>query len=393
MAEPWLSIIGLGEDGPAGLTAASRQALADAEIVFGGRRHLDLLGIDGQDWPLPFSIEPVLARRGHKVAVLASGDPFWHGVGGTFAAVLDPAEWRCFPTPSTFSRAAAAMGWRLEDTVCLGLHAAPLTRLRPVLSRGQRIICLLRDGAAVGDLAAYLSQTGFGPSLITVLEALGGPREKCWSFTAKAFEATDISTPVCAAIAVMGSLGLATSSGLDDHLFDHDGQITKRPIRALTLSALAPRAGEVLWDIGCGSGSVSVEFLLSAPATQSHAIEAEPTRAARAKANAEAFGLAHRFHLTQARAPEGLATLPKPDAVFLGGGASDPLLTALWPLLPAGTRLVANAVTLENEALLAHWAGQKGGTLLRIELSQAEPLGSKRGWQPMRPIVQWSVTK
>ena len=393
MAEPWLSIIGVGEDGPAGLTAASRQALADAEIVFGGRRHLDLLGIDGQDWPLPFSIDPVLARRGHKVAVLASGDPFWHGVGGTFAAVLDPAEWRCFPTPSTFSRAAAAMGWRLEDTVCLGLHAAPLTRLRPVLTRGQRIICLLRDGAAVGDLAAYLSQTGFGPSQVTVLEALGGPREKCWSFTAEAYVITKISAPVCVAVTVKGACGLPTSSGLDDHLFQHDGQITKRWVRALTLSALAPRSGETLWDIGCGSGSVSIEFLLSAPATRSHAIEADPTRAARANANAEAFGLAHRFHLTQARAPEGLATLSKPDAVFLGGGASDPLLTALWPLLPADTRLVANAVTLENEALLAHWAGQKGGTLMRIELSQAEPLGTKRGWHPMRPIVQWSVTK
>ena len=393
MAEPWLSIIGVGEDGPAGLTAASRQALADAEIVFGGRRHLDLLGIDGQDWPLPFSIDPVLARRGHKVAVLASGDPFWHGVGGTFAAVLDPAEWRCFPTPSTFSRAAAALGWRLEDVVSLGLHAAPMTRLRPVLSRGQRILCLLRDGKVVGDLAAYLTATGFGPSQITVLEALGGPREKQWSIAAEAYETTAISAPVCVAITVMGALGLPMSNGLDDHLFQHDGQITKRPVRALTLSALAPRSGDTLWDIGCGSGSVSIEFLLSAPATNAHAIEADPTRAARARANADAFGLAHRFHLTQTRAPDGLAPLPRPDAVFLGGGASDPLLTALWPLLPDGTRLVANAVTLENEALLATWAARHGGTLMRIELSQAEPLGTKRGWHPMRPIVQWSVTK
>ena len=383
----------MGEDGPDGLTAASRAALQQAEFVFGGRRHLDLLGIPGTEWPLPFSIDPVLARRGQKVAVLASGDPFWHGAGGTFAAVLDPSEWRCFPAPSAFSLAAAALGWRLEDVVCLGLHAAPLTRLRPVLSRGQRIICLLRDGAAVGELAAYLTATGFGPSQVTVLEALGGPRENRWNFTAETYETTAISTPVCAAITVQGTLGLPMSNGLDDALFDHDGQITKRPIRALTLAALAPRAGEVLWDIGCGSGSVSIEFLLSAPASQSYALESVPTRAARAKANAAAFGLDHRFHLTQSRAPDGLATLPKPAAVFIGGGASGHLLTTLWPLIPAGTRLIANAVTLENEALFAQWSAQKGGSLLKIELSQAEPLGTKRGWQPLRPIIQWSVTK
>ena len=383
----------MGEDGPDGLTAASHAALQQAEIVFGGRRHLDLLGIPGTEWPLPFSIDPVLARRGQKVAVLASGDPFWHGAGGTFAAVLDPSEWRCFPAPSAFSLAAAALGWRLEEVLCLGLHAAPLTRLRPVLSRDQRIICLLRDGAAVGELAAYLTATGFGPSQVTVLEALGGPRENRWNVTAEAYETTTISTPVCAAITVQGTLGLPMSNGLDDALFDHDGQITKRPIRALTLSALAPRAGEVLWDIGCGSGSVSIEFLLSAPASQSQALESDPTRAARAMANAESFGLDHRFHLTQSRAPDGLQTLPRPDAVFIGGGASDSLLTTLWPLLPEGTRLVANAVTLENEALFAQWSAQMGGSLLRIELSQAEPLGTKRGWQPLRPIIQWSVTK
>ena len=393
MAEAWLSIIGLGEDGPAGLTPASHLALRNAEFVFGGRRHLDLLGIQGQEWPLPFSIDPVLALRGKRVAVVASGDPFWHGVGGTFASVLDPAEYRSFPAASTFSLAAAAMGWRIEDTICLGLHAAPLTRLRPVLTRGQRIICLLRDGQAVGELAAYLAQSGFGPSQVTALQALGGPRECRFSFQADSFEITDISAPVCAAITVRGTPGLPASNGLDDALFDHDCQITKRWVRALTLSALAPRAGDILWDIGAGSGSVSIEFLLSNPSTRSHAIESDPTRAARALSNAEAFGLGHRFHLSLTRAPEGLANLPRPNAVFIGGGASDALLTALWPLIPPGTRLVANAVTLENEALFIAQQARHGGSLLRIELSQATALGSKRGWQAMRPIVQWSVTK
>ena len=382
----------MGEDGPDGLTPASRKALAAAEFVFGGQRHLDLLGIAGQTWPLPFSIDPVLVLRGKRVAVLASGDPFWHGVGGTLAAVLDPSEWRCFPTQSTFSRAAAALGWRLEDVTCLGLHAAPLTCLRPHLTSGQRLIVLLRDAAAVTELATYLTQTGFGPSRITVLEALGGPRENRWSITAEAFDPKPISTPVAAAIVVRGALGLPTTPGLDDALFDHDGQITKRPVRALTLSALAPRAGDILWDIGAGSGSISIEFLLSAPATHAHALESDPSRAARARTNAQAFGLTHRFHLTQAHAPQGLTDLPRPDAIFIGGGASDQLLTALWPLIPNGTRLVANAVTLESESLFTHWAAQRGGTLLRIELSQAEPLGAKTGWHPQRPVVQWSVT-
>ena len=238
-----------------------------------------------------------------------------------------------------------------------------------------------------------LTSFGFGPSQIVALQALGGPRESRISFTAQDYDTKAISAPVCAAITVLGTLGLPRCNGLDDSLFEHDGQITKRPVRALTLSALAPRAGQTLWDIGCGSGSVSIEFLLSAPNTQSHAVEADPTRAARALRNADAFGLAHRFHLTEARAPEGLASLPRPDAVFIGGGASDALLSALWPLIPDGSRLVANAVTLENEALLATWAARHGGTLLRIELSTAEPLGTKTGWQPLRPIVQWSVVK
>ncbi len=351
------------------------------------------MGIQGQVWPLPFSIAPVLALRGKRVAVLASGDPFWHGVGGTFASVLEPGEYRSFPAASSFSLACAAMGWRIEDIICLGLHAAPLTQLRPMLTRGQRIICLLRDGQAVGELAAYLTQSGFGPSQITALQALGGPREKHFSFQADCFEITDISAPVCAAVTVRGALGLPTSNGIDDALFEHDGQITKRWTRAVTLSALAPRVGDILWDIGAGSGSVSIEFLLCAAASQSHAVESDPSRAARAISNAEAFGLGHRFHLSQVRAPEGLANLPRPDAVFIGGGASDALLSALWRLIPTGTRLVANAVTLENEALFIALQARHGGTLLRIDLSQATSLGTKRGWQAMRPIVQWSVTK
>lgn len=393
MADPWLTFIGIGEDGPEGLAPASRAALAAAEIVFGGPRHLKLAQVDarGREWPVPFAVEPVLAERGRKVVVLASGDPFWHGVGGSMAARLEAGEWVSHPAPSTFSLAANRLGWRMEDTICLGLHAAPLSRLRPVLAMGQRLILLLRDGAAVGELADYLAVQGFGASELTALEALGGPRERVVKNPGK-HEIATIAAPVALAVEARGT-GMPRASGLADEFFVHDGQITKRPVRALTLSALAPRPGEIFWDIGAGSGSISIEFLLAAPGSRACAVEADPARAARARNNAESFGLGHRFALVEARAPQGLAELPTPDVVFIGGGASDALIDAVWAAMPEGARLVANAVTLETEALLSSQQSLRGGTLLRIELAEMGPLGGKRGWQPARPVVQWSVVK
>lgn len=393
MADPWLTIIGLGEDGLSGLTSASREALAAAEIIFGGPRHLALAeaGPKGRPWEVPFATAPVLACKGRATVVLASGDPFWFGAGGSLTPHLAPTEWRAFPAPSTFSQAASALGWRLEETLCLGLHAAPLARLRPVLGQGVRAVCLLRDGDAPRELAAYLCAEGFGASSLTVLECLGGPRARIRHARAETFDIKDITAPVAVAIEAQGQ-GLSRASGLPDALFAHDGQITKRPVRALTLSAIAPRPGETLWDIGAGSGSVGIEWLL-AGAAHCHAVESDPTRAARARANAESFGLGHRHTLHQATAPDGLADLPLPDAVFVGGGASRALLDHLWHILPQGTRLVVNAVTLESESLLAEFSAQHGGDLLRIALSEATPLGRKRGWRAALPIVQWSVTR
>ncbi len=394
MADPWLSIIGIGEDGPEGLAPASRAALAAAEIVFGGPRHLELAraGARGQAWPVPFSVEPVLGERGRKVAVLASGDPFWHGAGGSLAPHLAREEWVSHPAPSTFSLAANRLGWRLEKAICLGLHAAPLGRLRPVLADGQRLILLLRDGAAVGEVAAYLQAEGFGASEMMALEALGGPRERIVKIAVEQAESEAFCAPVAMAVEARGR-GISRASGLPDDLFAHDGQITKRPIRALTLSALAPRPGEILWDFGTGSGSVSIEFLLAASGSRAYAVEADSTRAARARSNAESFGLSHRFTLTEARAPAGLESLPPPDAVFIGGGASDGLLDVVWAAMPAGARLVANAVTLETETLLYSQQSQRGGTLLRIDLAEMGALGGRRGWEPARPVVQWSTIK
>ncbi|NHX27184.1 precorrin-6y C5,15-methyltransferase (decarboxylating) subunit CbiE, partial [Escherichia coli] len=296
---PWLSLIGITEDGLPGLSDASRRALAEAEIVFGGPRHLDLAGLAdrGRAWPVPFSVEPVLAERGRKVAVLVSGDPFWHGAGGSLAAHLAPGEWRAFPAPSTFSLAAARLGWRIETTVCIGLHAAPFERLVPVLAPGRQVICLLRDGSAAGDLARWLTARGFGPSKLHVLECLGGPRERLRQTRAQDFALPDVAAPVAVAITAAGAPGLPRASGLPDDMFTHDGQITKRPVRALTLSALAPRAGELLWDIGGGSGSVSVEWALAAPGGRAITIEPRADRCANIRANAVAFGLDHRIEV------------------------------------------------------------------------------------------------
>ena len=392
MVEAWLSIIGLNEDGLAGLTFASREALARAEIVFGAPRHLALAKVQGREWGVPFSIAPVLAERGRRVAVLASGDPFWHGAGGTLVGHLEPGEWVSYPVVSTFTLAVNRLGWRMEEVLCLGLHAAPLTRLRPVLARGQKVICLLRDGTAVGELAAVLLAEGFGGSTLHVLQALGGLSERNVNISPQEAVLAAFSAPVAVAIDCVGK-GLPRASGLPDDLFAHDGQITKRGIRALTLSALAPRGGEVLWDLGTGSGSVSIEFLLAAPGSVAHAVEADALRGERAWGNAGRFGLTHRWHLHSGKAAEVVGDLPPPDVVFIGGGASDSLLEAVWALMPGAARLVVNGVTLETEALLYRWHGAKGGSLMRIDLAEVGSLGSKRGWEASRPVVQWSAVK
>jgi precorrin-6Y C5,15-methyltransferase (decarboxylating) len=394
----WLSIIGIGEDGADGLGKASRDALSQAEVVFGGPRHLDMIEHgDKRAWPVPFSIAPVLALRGRRVAVLASGDPFWHGAGASLTAVLAAGEWRAFPVASVFSLACARKGWRLEEVMCIGLHATAFARLRPHLVAGARIIATLRDGAAVSALAGWLVEQDFGASIITVMERLGGPAERIHACRADAPMPTEIAALVCVGIEVAGEGPvLACCTGRSDDLFEHDGQITKRPVRALALSALAPRPGEMLWDIGAGSGSIGIEWLLCHPRNRCIGIEADDKRAARARANAARLGL-DRLELRQGRILDLLTDLaaeqPRPQAVFVGGGCDEALLGALWACLPAGARLVVHAVTLETEALLASWHGARGGQLLRIELADAAPLGRKRGWRSHYPVVQWSVTR
>jgi precorrin-6B C5,15-methyltransferase / cobalt-precorrin-6B C5,C15-methyltransferase len=394
---PWLTIIGIGEDGAAGLSTAARAALEQARFITGAPRHLALLPplrAERLPWPVPFDdgVAPLLARRGEPTVMLASGDPFWFGAGASITRHLDPGEWIAHPAPSTFALAAARLGWPLQGTACHGLHAAPLTRLRPDLAPGRRAIVLLRDGAAVADLAQFLAEAGFGPSALHIMEALGGPRERIRQTRADSFDLPDVAHPVAIGLIVSGDgKTMPQASGLSDDWFDHDGQITKRPIRALTLSALAPRAGETLWDIGAGSGSIAIEWLLSHPSTQATAFEADPDRADRARANALRLGV-DRLAVIEGRAPAILRATARPEAIFIGGGLSEALLEATFALPGGPTRLIANAVTLESEALLTKWHAERGGDLLRIDISHAAPLGSKHGWRASYPLVQWSVT-
>lgn len=362
----------------------------------GAKRHLALLpGMTAEtiEWPVPFADGlPILqGLRGRQVVVLASGDPFWFGAGSVIVRDLDAEEWQALPGPSTFSLAAARVGWPLEKTLCLGLHAAPFSRLKSHLAPGVKAILLLRDGEAVSDLARYLRDEGFGASDLTVLEAVGGPRERITKTKADKVPDAMFAHLVAAAVEFAGAgATLPRASGLEDGVFETDGQITKRPVRALALSALAPKPFETLWDIGGGSGSVAIEWLLAHPTTEAVSIEPRPDRAARIRKNADRLGV-DRLHMVEGKAPAALDDLPKPQAVFIGGGLSEDLLTDLTSGLSPGTRLVAHAVTLESEALLSAWSARIGGDLLRIELSEAAPLGSKHGWKAAYPIVQWRV--
>jgi precorrin-6Y C5,15-methyltransferase (decarboxylating) len=374
------------------LPPASLAAIRQADVIFGGPRHLELVdaGARGQAWPVPFSVDPVLALKGRRVVVLASGDPFWFGAGGSISRHLAREEYAVLPSPSVFSLVAAALGWRLEEITCHGLHAAPIARLRGVLAPHRRLICLVRDGAAPAELAAWLAAQGGGAAVMHVCERMGGAQQRIRSTTAGGFDVAGIVAPVAVAVELPGDVGISRASGLPDDVFHHDGQITKRPVRALTLSALAPRPGEQLWDLGAGSGSISVEWCLTGG--RASAVELQSTRVANIARNIDDFGISHLMTVTQGTSLACLDGLPTPNAVFIGGGGDVALFDALFSRLPKGTRLVANGVTLETEVLLAQLHAAKGGTLLRIELAQADPLGRMRGWKPVRPVVQWSVT-
>ncbi|MGO4438902.1 precorrin-6y C5,15-methyltransferase (decarboxylating) subunit CbiE [Rhizobium sp. RAF56] len=400
--ERWLTIIGLGEDGPAGLGDRAKQLITEAPIVFGGARHLALAAplISGEAiaWQSPFerSVERVLALRGSPVVVLASGDPFFFGVGATLSRHIPVEEMLVLPAPSSFSLASSRLGWPLQDVATISLHGRPLDLIRPYLHDGRRVLALTSDGESPLALARLLTANGFGQSRLTVLEALGGPEERVTHRIANTFSLSNLNAlNICAidVVAGEGALVLPCATGLDDSLFEHDGQITKREIRAVTLSALAPRRGELLWDIGAGSGSIAIEWMLSDPSMRAIAIEAVGERAARIRRNAENFGVPGLI-VVEGTAPAALAGLPTPDAIFIGGGGSEEgVLTAAIASLKRGGRLAANAVTTEMEAMLIAAHAKHGGSLIRIDIARAAPVGAMTGWRPAMPVTQWSWVK
>jgi len=400
-APRWLTILGIGEDGVEGLTSAARRLMSAAELVVGGERHLALAAelIRGETlaWPRPLSagLEAVLARRGRPVVVLASGDPFDHGVGVQLAERAPMAEILCLPAPSSVSLACARLGWARPNVSVVSLCGGPLARLASQLQPGRRVLALSADATTPRAVAAYLTERGFGPSRLYLLEALGGPAEHISLHTAERFDASPqpLNLVGLEIVATLGARVIPLASGLADDLFEHDGQITKREIRALTLSALAPRAGERLWDVGCGSGSVSIEWMLAHAANTAIAFEADPVRAARAARNAVSLGVPD-LRIEQGRAPDVLACLPQPDAVFIGGGARDPeVIAAAWSALRPAGRLVVNAVTLETETALVAARERYGGTLTRLSVERLEPVGRLHAFRPAMSVTQWTAVK
>ena len=399
--ERWLSVVGVGEDGYDGLSSAARNLVAQAAFVVGGRRHLALvapLAAETYVWPSPIedALDVIAERRGRPVCVLASGDPFFFGVGAMLARRFCPSEMLCFPAPSAFALAASRLGWSQQDCALLSLHGRPLEAMVPHLQAGTRILALSWDGTTPGKLAALLAALGMGGSELTVCEAMGGPRERIRTTLAASFAFDDVGALNTIALKVVAGRGarvLPRSAGLPDDWFEHDGQITKRDIRAITLSALGPRRGEQLWDVGAGSGSVAVEWMLADPANRAVAIEARADRAVRVGGNALALG-APALTVVIGKAPHALEGLPAPDAIFVGGGATAPgAIDRCVDALKPGGRLVVNAVTLETQAAAVEWRACFGGDLVQIAVAYAEAVGRFSGWRAAMPVVQWRWVK
>lgn len=398
----WLTLVGIGEDGVDGLSPQAAEAVQNATLVFGGARHLDLarplLTGEAQVWPTPFerAIGAVLERRGTPTCVLASGDPMLFGVGASLAAHLGAGEMHVLPAPSTFSLAAAQMGWPLQHVETVSLHGRAEEALLPLLHPGRRVMALTSDGAAPSRIAGMIVGAGFGASRIIVLEALGGPRERMRAALAEDFKLADVDPLNLLAIEIAGSVDariIPLGAGRDEALFDHDGQITKREVRALALALLSPRRGEHLWDVGAGSGSVGIEWMLFHPSMRATAIEPRADRLERIHANARAMGTPGLM-VVQGAVPEALSGLPPPQAIFVGGGATAPgVMDALIAALPSGGRIVANAVTLETEALLVEYRARLGGSLTRLEVSRAGEVGRFTSWRPALPVTLWASTK
>ncbi len=398
----WLSIIGIGEDGVAGLSPVAQRLIAGAELVVGGKRHLafaeSLIRGRALSWPSPIQdvLPEIVKHRGKPVVVLASGDPFHYGVGDMLLKAVSAEETVCLPQPSAFSLAAARLGWSLQEVSVVSLHGRAFETVVRYLQPGARILALAWDGTTAGKLASLLVERGLGQSKITLLENMAGLRECQRVTTAATFDLVDIAPLNTIAVEIISALDatvLPLAPGLDDALFENDGQLTKRDIRAVTISALAPRQGELLWDVGLGAGSIAIEWLLCHPSLRAIGFEAQADRAARAARNAAALGTPD-LRIVQGEAPEAFAGQPQPDVVFIGGGLSNAgVFDAAWSALRPGGRMIANAVTLESENRLTECFQKLGGELVRLQVSKADAVGTAFAWRSAMPITQWRGSK
>ncbi|UBU09400.1 precorrin-6y C5,15-methyltransferase (decarboxylating) subunit CbiE [Nonomuraea gerenzanensis] len=410
-----ITVVGIGADGWDGLGEASRQALVTAEVVMGGPRQLELLpapaaepgiasapgcvGAERVRWPSPLlPALPALIERyaGREVCVLASGDPMFYGIGSTLVRLLGAADVRILPHVSSLSLACARLGWPVEQVETVSLVGRPPETLNAAALPGRLLVVLVAGRDAPSQVAALLTAAGYGPSPMTALSDLGAATETIQHGTAATW-AGPAASPlhVIAVECVPGpdAEPLALVPGLPDSAYEHDGQLTKREVRAVTLSRLAPRPGELLWDVGAGAGSIAVEWMRSHPSCAAVAVESRPDRAAAVRRNADRLGVP-ALRVVTGKAPDALDGLPAPDAVFVGGGVTVPgLLERCWSRLRPGGRLVANAVTLESEALIGQWYGRLGGDLVRLAVQRASPVGGFTGWRPAMPVTVWSLTK
>ncbi len=392
-----VTVVGIGADGWAGLAEPGRAAVRGAEVVLGGPRQLALVAghtdAEARAWPsplLPALPELFAGLRGRRVCALASGDPMHYGLGATLARVLGPVE--VLTHPSSIALACARMGWAAESVEVVSAVGRPLAAVRRVLAPGARVLVLSEGADTPGALAALLADDGWGDSALTVLEQLGGPGERRLDGTARHWVHPP-GDPLNLVAVTCDGPGRALTPGLPDDAFDHDGQLTKREVRAVTLALLGPRRGELLWDVGAGNGSIALEWLRAHPTCRAVAVEPDPARAARIAANADALGVPG-VRVVEGRAPDALDGLPTPAAIFIGGGVTaDDVLPRCWEALPAGGRLVANAVTVESEGVLGAARARLGGELTRLSVARAAPVGGFTGWRPAMPVTIWSVAK
>ncbi|MBW4472488.1 MAG: precorrin-6y C5,15-methyltransferase (decarboxylating) subunit CbiE [Stenomitos rutilans HA7619-LM2] len=399
MTQKWLAIIGIGEDGLAGLSPIARSLINQAEVLVGGDRHLAMLPEDDRErvvWtsPIHHSVEEILHRQGQAVCVLASGDPLCYGIGVTLLRHIPIAEMTIVPAPSTFSLACAQLGWSLTEVETVSLCGRSPALLHPYLYPKAKLLILSEGKQTPAIVAALLTQCGFGNSAMTVLERMGSKYERHITSLAATWQEMALADLNAIAVECVPDPGiplLPRTPGLPDNAYHHDGQLTKREVRAITLSALAPTPGELLWDVGAGCGSIAIEWMRSHP--RCRAIAIEKARTQYIADNATALGTPG-LHIVDGKAPDALNNLPSPNAIFIGGGVTTAgLLESCWTALKPGGRLVANVVTIEGERLLFQWYDKVGGTFTRIAIQRAEPVGRFLGWRSLAPVTQWTVVK